>query len=147
MHRSPEAQRAVDEEHLRILSICYYVSGGLSAFTGFFFLLYVLVGTVFLALPSDADGGGGLLAMGGFMTAFGVMLFVLTEAIAVVKILDGYWLSKRRNRLASLIVAGFTCIGIPWGTLLGVLTFVVLMRDSVRRDQYGEADLPAVASR
>jgi len=32
----------------------------------------------------------------------------------------------------SLIIAGINCVQFPFGTVLGVFTFVVLLRDSVR---------------
>ena len=41
-------------------------------------------------------------------------------------------LRQRRNRRLSLIVAGFNCVQFPFGTALGVFTFIVLTRDSVR---------------
>jgi hypothetical protein len=37
------------------------------------------------------------------------------------------------SRLFSLIVAGFMCMFFPFGTALGVFTFIVLTRESVRR--------------
>jgi hypothetical protein len=38
---------------------------------------------------------------------------------------------KRRGRIFSLIVAGLNCLCFPFGTVLGVFTFVILLRDSV----------------
>jgi hypothetical protein len=45
------------------------------------------------------------------------------------------FLLKRKFRMFSLVVAGLDCVQIPFGTVLGVFTLVILLRDSVR-DSY-----------
>ena len=42
-------------------------------------------------------------------------------------------LRQRRSRVLCLVVAAIDCISIPFGTLLGVFTFVVLARPTVMR--------------
>ena len=49
----------------------------------------------------------------------------------VVTLLSGYFLWHRRHRVFSMAVAGFNCLNIPLGTVLGVFTLVVLLRESV----------------
>ena len=46
-------------------------------------------------------------------------------------ILSAIYLRQRRHRTFSMVVAGFNCLYMPLGTVLGVFTFVVLSRDSV----------------
>ena len=43
----------------------------------------------------------------------------------------GRFLAKRRHYLFCLIVAGVECLVMPYGTVLGVFTLMVLMRPSV----------------
>jgi hypothetical protein len=45
---------------------------------------------------------------------------------------SGFFIRARRHRIFSLIVAGVDCLQFPFGTVLGIFTFVVLLRDSVR---------------
>ena len=59
---------------------------------------------------------------------FGVLLLVG----GIANLLSGLWIHARKKRTFSLVVAGIDCIQIPFGTALGVLTIIVLMRDSVR---------------
>lgn len=39
---------------------------------------------------------------------------------------------EAKRKRATLIVSGLNCLQIPFGTVLGVFTLVVLLRDSVR---------------
>jgi len=48
-----------------------------------------------------------------------------------LKILAGFWLLRRKNRIATVVAAALSCIEFPYGTLVGVLTFIVLARPSV----------------
>jgi hypothetical protein len=51
----------------------------------------------------------------------------------VLNVLSGLFLWQKKNRLFSLIIGGLNCLQIPFGTALGVFTFLVLSRDSVRQ--------------
>src|SRR5262249_13693013 len=54
-------------------------------------------------------------------------------ACAVLNLLSGLFLRRRQNRTFSMVVAGINCLHIPFGTILGVMTLLVLGRDSVRK--------------
>jgi hypothetical protein len=42
-------------------------------------------------------------------------------------------LGRRRGRLLCQIAAAVSCLQMPWGVLLGVFTFMVLNRESVKQ--------------
>ena len=50
----------------------------------------------------------------------------------VLNLISGLGLRARKGRTFLLVVAGINCLHIPAGTVLGVFTMVVLLRDSVR---------------
>ena len=50
----------------------------------------------------------------------------------VLNILAAMFLRQRKHRMFTMVVAGLICLQFPFGTILGVFTFVVLMRESVR---------------
>ena len=129
-----ERQRLRDEEHVRLLGIFYYVSGGITAVYGLFPLMYVAMGAMFMNLPDidTPDGEFVTRSMGGMMVGLGLTMFVFAQGFAAIKILCGYWLLRKRNRIACLVIGGIICIGIPFSTVLGIFTFTVLLRDSVR---------------
>lgn len=56
----------------------------------------------------------------------------LLVILCVCNVLSGLYIRKRKNRIFSFIVAGINCMQFPLGTTLGVFTFIVLTRDSVR---------------
>ncbi len=57
--------------------------------------------------------------------------FIVTAM--AVNVLSGMFLLRRRHRVFSLVIAGFNCMWFPFGTALGVFTFIVLLRESVTR--------------
>ena len=57
---------------------------------------------------------------------------VIGTLMAVLKLMTAIRLKERRSRLLCLIPAGISCLEVPWGTVLGVMTFIVLGRPSVR---------------
>ncbi len=113
-----------DQDHLRLLSIGYFILGALS-----------LLGAVGIAIPlfvlqtDMPDIGGDEVAIAQ-MVLYIVMGVVLVYA--VVQVATGYFLLKERNWLYCMVIAGLTCLSFPLGTALGVFTFMVLTRPQVR---------------
>lgn len=57
------------------------------------------------------------------------MLFGWTHGI--LTIISGKKIKQQKNRIFSLVVAGINCLSMPFGTALGICTFIVLLRESV----------------
>lgn len=129
-----EQQRIRDEEHLRLLSIFHYLSGGLTAFSSLFWLVYVFMGLFVMAVPEPHSADEGLLirSMGLVFVAIGLVGFLFLVSFAAIKIYAGYCIARHKNRILCLVVAGISLIGFPFSTVLGVFSFIVLLRDSVR---------------
>jgi len=134
MEVAEDVQAIRDGDHLRLLSIFYFISAGLSGFFALFPLLYAVMGLMFLSIPDQlhhaADSPPPAL-FGWLLFGIGIGLTILLLAFAVAKLLAGFAIRKRRHRVFVLIVAGFSCLSIPYGTLLGVFSFIVLGRPSV----------------
>lgn len=130
--------------NLSTLSVLHYVYGGLICFSGLAMLVLVGMGTFlqsdFVAQQSD-DAGAGIV--GAAFQALGWGLFVLLEAWGALVILSGRWIAQRRNRTASLVIAGFCCLSFPIGTALGIFTFVALLDKSVQPEYEGHRPLTA----
>jgi peptidoglycan biosynthesis protein MviN/MurJ (putative lipid II flippase) len=128
-------QRKMDENHLDILSIFHFVGAGL-ALLGILFLPahYAMMHAVFAnpkfwedqrQTPPPAE----LFAIfKWFYLVFGAWFL----ASAVLNLFSGFCLRARKHRTFSLVVGGVNCLHVPLGTVLGVFTIVVLIRDSVR---------------
>lgn len=125
-----------DVEHLRLLKIGYFVNAGLTAFISMFGLMYVSIGgAVASAVAKEAGRGRGDVdpKLIGMLFAFvGLVIVVFGFGSAVLNFLAAKGLEQRRRRTLCYVAAVFSCLSIPWGTILGVFTFIVLNRPTVR---------------
>ena len=126
-----ERQAVIDQEHLRLLPLFYWVSGGFWALYGLFMVVYfIFIGAMFVSLPFE-EAAGPPPAFGWTFIGMGVVALLFMAVFVALKILAGFWLVKRKNRVATMVAAALSCIEFPYGTLVGVLTFIVLARPSV----------------
>ena len=128
-----ERRAIVDREHLRVLSICYYVTAGFNAFFSLFGLMYVFMGLAFRTLPMAEGSNQPPPEVGPLFSLFGFVWFALTIFAAYLCFLAARRLHEHRSRTFCLVVAGLTCLAVPYGAALGAFTFLVLGRDSVVR--------------
>ena len=61
-----------------------------------------------------------------------VQALLLGWLFAVTTAWSGHCIQQRRHRLFSIAIGALNCLSIPFGTLLGVFTIMVLERASVR---------------
>ena len=75
-------------------------------------------------LPSES--------LGWIFAVLGSLLFLIGIAMAICILVAGRSLALRRRYSFVLVMACIECLFIPFGTILGVFTIVVLSRESVR---------------
>lgn len=125
-----------DTEHLQLLAIFHYVVAGLAAVFSFFPLLYTTVGAIFIfaARHGTARPGEDLPPefLGWIFAVLGSVLFLIGIAMAICILMTGRSLALRKRYSFVLVMACIECLFIPFGTILGVFTIVVLSRESVR---------------
>lgn len=123
-----------DEEHLRLLSIFHYVVAGLTALFACFPVIYLIMGLMMLFAPQSfgpakeqppAFVGIMLIVMGAVMILVG---WTFAACIAYA----GKCLGQRKHYTFCIVMAGIACIFMPFGTILGVFSLVVLMRPTVK---------------
>ena len=125
-----------DKEHLQLLAIFHYVVAGLAALFSFFPLLYTTVGVIFIfaARHGTAKPGEDLPPefLGWIFAVLGSLLFLMGIAMAICILIAGRSLAHCKRYSFALVMACIECVFIPFGTILGVFTIVVLSRESVR---------------
>jgi hypothetical protein len=122
-----------DTEHLRILSIFHFVVAGLALLFAGLPAIYFIFGILIMTGTVPTDGPPGMeLVMGTLLLAFSVVGVVLTVGLSALLVLAGSHLRKRTRHTFCLVVAGVSCLFMPFGTALGILTIIVLMRPSVK---------------
>jgi len=130
-----------DRDHLTILAVCYWVFGGLGIVTSIGLGLYAaFMGAMTRNLSNEIGAGAGeipelevLGSLPALIVGFGGIMAVLGIIGAVMKIISGFLLKKRKGHLFILATAGLSVCSVPLGTILGVFTFVVLLRKPVMR--------------
>jgi hypothetical protein len=126
-----------NENHLNLLSIFHYIFAGISGITACFPIFHLIMGLSMLFgdfIPQEISP-----EMPFPVELFGLMFTLIPAAIiifgwvfAIAVAVSGYFLSKRRNYIYCIVVAGISCFLAPIGTVLGVFTLIVLMKDDVK---------------
>ena len=80
----------------------------------------------------EASGGGDPRLVGMIFLVVGLVVLALGLSATVLTWLAGRWVRDRRRRVFCLVVAALCCLQVPWGTVVGVCTFIVLGRPEVK---------------
>ena len=127
-------QRKIDANHLKLIAVFHFVFSALSiAALGFLFLHWFLMHSIFERPEMWKGQRGGpspaeFFAIFKWFYAVGAV-FIVSSGIA--NLISGILIQKRIARVFSLVIAGLNCLAFPVGTVLGVFTFLVLLRPSV----------------
>ncbi len=124
-----------DEEHLRLLSIFHYIVGGLAGLFALFPIVHLILGLVFILAPEAFAPEGEEpppAFLGWFFVVFAASFILLGWIFAVCVIVTGRFLARHRHWLFCLVMGAIECLFMPFGTVLGVFTIVVLMRESTK---------------
>ena len=124
-----------DQQYLDILSIFHYVVGGILYVFGLFPTFHLIMGVIF-AVGGITQGGEDALfmgLMGIFFVLFSLVFMFSAWTLATLVIFSGRNLARRTRYKFCLVMAGVVCIFMPFGTVLGVFTIIVLCRPSVKQ--------------
>jgi hypothetical protein len=128
----PPASANQDAEHLRLLAIFHYVVAALTAFFACIPFIHLGIGVFMLLKPQAFKPNPPPEAFAWLFVVIGALAILAGWTLAVLFLLAGRNLSCRRRYLFCQVVAGIGCIFMPFGTVLGVFTLIVLSRPSVR---------------
>jgi hypothetical protein len=134
-----------DDEHLRLLSIFHYVFAVFNAVFASIPIIHVIIGLTLLVAPNKFGGHGepppafiGLLFV---MIGSGCILLGWTAAIFIA--VSGKFLAQRRRYTFCFVIACIECLFVPFGTVLGIFTIIVLGRESVKQLFKASQPMPA----
>lgn len=123
-----------DAQQLKLLSIFHYVAAVLLAVVACIPVIHLCIGILMVTAPATMSGGGGQPppAFLGWMFILIASVIILGGwTIAALMVLAGRFLARRERRVYCLVVAAVECVWTPFGTVLGILTLIVLIRPSV----------------
>lgn len=122
-----------DDEQLKLLSIFHYVVAGLAGLFSLFPLFHLFFGIVMVRggfdNPKDTFP---VELMGWFFIIFSVCFICAGQAFAWCLFVAGRNLAARRRYTFCLVMAALACIFMPFGTVLGVFTIIVLTKEQVK---------------
>jgi len=125
-----------DEEHLRLLSIFHYVVAGLAAMFACIFFIYVIVGLALLLHPQAIGPQNSQRHpekfIGFAFVVWGGMFILFGWAFAACLAYAGRCLGQRKNYIFCMVMAAISCMFMPFGTILGVFTIIVLIRPTAK---------------
>jgi hypothetical protein len=141
------ARAVIRQEHLRLLSIGYYIYGGIAAFSVCIFLVHLVVLIVFAVVPDSAwtaNQGTEFSPRFLFLIMAGVVgsLIIAGWALGGLTIFAGRCIRNRKRYVFTLIIAAINCVFVPFGTLLGVLTFIHLRQPDTKNEFQRPATSP-----
>jgi hypothetical protein len=149
---NPQSQRQEDENQIRYLAIANYIYAGINALGVLFGAGIFLIVTGLLSFNRadiDPDALPILSLVGGTL---GFLIVLIPMAATVLHLMFARCLQTRRAYVFCMVMAAWTCLSVPIGTAIGVLTLVVLMRPSVRqlfeevRQDGQHSDMPPLGS-
>ncbi len=124
-----------DAEHLRLLSLFHYTVAGIAALFSLFPVIHLVFGLALVTGAFDNPRRPDTHAdefVGWFFVLFALAWIVCGLAFAACLAFAGRFLRRRRHYTYCLVLAGIACMFMPFGTVLGVFTILVLVRPSVK---------------
>ena len=145
-YAAQRTRRETDSAHMQALAVSHYIWGGLSLAAALWFVFNLVFALALLngspgfgniAISVDVQGPPGEPPLppqqfGRLVFWTGLVGTVMGGALGGLSIASGRCIAGRRARAFSLVMAGINCLFMPFGTVLGVFTFVVLSRASVQ---------------
>ncbi|MBI1247222.1 hypothetical protein GC197_05180 [bacterium] len=126
-----------DREHLKLLTIFYYIFAALDLF-GLLVIgtQAVVMGTLFASMDHMPKMKGHETSappdifpfISGILAAYAVIIGI----VMVCHLITARSLSTRTNYTFCIVIGAVTCLSFPLGTILGVFTIIILIRPSVK---------------
>ena len=135
---------AQEEQHLQLLAIFHYIVGGLAAFFACFPLIHLTIGVVMVRGGFSGNQAPPAI-LGWLFIILGGGFFLAGQSLAICIIIAGRFLAQRRRYLFVFVIACCECLFMPFGTVLGVFTIVLLSRESVKAAFDAERSVPSEA--
>ncbi len=123
-----------DLEHLRLLSIFHYIVGALAALFSCLPFIHLAIGVAIVngAMGSGAGQQSPPTFVGWILIAVAAVLIFIGWSIALAILVAGRFLARRTHLTYCFVVGGIECLFMPFGTVLGIFTIILLMRPTVK---------------
>jgi hypothetical protein len=98
-------------------------------------ILHLVLGLFFILVPEKFGHGSQQppALIGWFFVVFASIFILLGWVFAVLVLISGKFIAWRKHYTFCFVVACVECLFMPFGTVLGVFTILVLNRQSVKQ--------------
>ena len=121
-----------ESEQLDLLGIFHYVVGGMTALFSCLPFIHLAIGIALLTGKMDGPNPPPAM-MGWFLISFAAFFILCGWTLAILITLTGRRLRQRRAQKFCFIIGCVECVLMPFGTVLGVFTILLLNKESVRQ--------------
>ena len=121
-----------DEQELNLLGIFHYIVGGITALFACIPMIHLAMGIAMLSGAMDGGHDAPPRFLGWLFIIFPAIFILAGWTLAGFMIAAGKRLQRHRSWMFCLVIAALECFFMPFGTVLGVFTIIVLMKDSVK---------------
>lgn len=121
-----------DLEHLKYLSIGFYVYAGLTVLFSCFPFIHMAMGIAMVTGQFKQGANPPPPALGWFLIGIASTIILGGWGLSVALFLAGKFIKQQKRYTFCLVMAAISCLFAPLGTVLGVFTIIVLVRDSVK---------------
>jgi hypothetical protein len=121
-------ERKDEEYYLKLLSVFHYIVGGIAGLVACIPLVHLSIG---IAMRVGAIDGAPRF-VGLMLVVMAMVAMTMGWTLAICIIIAGRKLARRQHHTFCLVVAAISCIFMPFGTVLGVFTIIMLVRPSVK---------------
>ena len=121
-------------EHLKLLTVGHYVVAGLQTLSLLLPIIFLAIGAWVLNSPeAKARPGPANAVFAALFIVLPVVWILTSGTLAACLVIAAKRLAQRRRRTFCLTVAVMTALmAVPFGTVLGIFTIMVLVRPGVR---------------
>lgn len=127
---------SAESKQLDLLSMFHYIVGGFIALFSCIFLVHFFIGLAIVtgSLPAgNCKSDPAPFWFGWIFVIMGAVFVLSGWAMSAAIVIAGKKLKARKGRLFCMVIAGIECMFMPFGTVLGVFTLVMLNKESVKQ--------------
>lgn len=121
-------------QNLDLISIFHTVAAAIIYLKGA--MAFVMMGVGMIAVTAVLHEKGpqleALVPLGLIFFALPMAFLTTSWAVATAVLIAGRRIAKRTHLTYCQIVAGLACLSVPFGTILGICTLILLTRDDVK---------------
>jgi hypothetical protein len=122
-----------EAEHLRMLAIFHYVVAGIACVISFIPTIHLAIGIAMVSgIFRTAKDPFPFEFMGWFFIVIASLVILCGLAFSICLFIAGRFLHKQTHYTYCLVMAAVSCIFMPFGTVLGVFTIILLMKENVK---------------